>query len=186
MHFDIIQETTLGILIDVQDRFLSEIPSFGPDGAAAKATTQLIQGTTELAVPWVITEQVPEKLGTTASHLRDLLSKDVPRFRKMTFSLFDDKRTKTFLADANKDTLIMCGLEAHVCVLTSAVDAIQRGYNVVIAEPTISSRSDADRREAIATMRQLGVLVVPTETLLFRLCRDAKAPAFRAISKLVR
>jgi nicotinamidase-related amidase len=176
---------TLALLIDVQEKFIPAIPDFANNGSALTATQKIITGTQALSVPWLISEQVPDKLGRTITPLGELLA-DVPRYGKTTFSLLDDTVLRNAIADSNRDTLFLCGLETHACVLSTVDDALRRGYRVVVAPETVASRHEDDRTAALKTMRQLGALVLPLETVLLRLCRDAAHPAFRQISRLIR
>jgi len=81
---------------------------------------------------------------------------------------------------------VVCGIEAHVCVLATVADLLARGARVVVASDAVASRSDASRDHALAAMRDLGALVVPSESVIFRLQRQAGGEVFKAISKLVR
>ena len=109
-----------------------------------------------------------------------------PIFAKSAFSLSDDQKIRHYLAEQGKETIILAGLEAHVCVLSTVDDLLRRQYRVVVAADAIASRDEQARRDAIATMRALGASVVPTESILFRLQRDAAAETFRALSKIVK
>ena len=176
---------TLAVLVDVQEKFIPAIPAFAEDGSAFLATQKLINGTVALEIPWLISEQVPDKLGSTVPHLASSLE-TAPRHVKTTFSLLDTPALRDAIADYNRDTLLLCGLETHACILSTVDDALRRGYRVVVPVEAVASRKEADRLEALATIRQLGALVLPIETVLLRLCRDATHPAFRQISRLIR
>ncbi len=77
-------------------------------------------------------------------------------------------------------------METHVCVLQTALELLQRGYRVFVAEDAVCSRSEANRRNALERMRGEGVIITNSESVLFEWLRDAKHEQFRAISKLVR
>ena len=132
--FDCLAATSLGIVVDIQEKFIPAITDFANDGPAMQAAQQLLNGTTALQIPWIISEQVPDKLGGTVTSITDVLPPTTQRYGKTSFSLFDDADLCSAIADHHRDTLIICGLEAHVCVLGSVDDAIRRGYRVIVAK----------------------------------------------------
>ena len=113
--FDCLAATSLGIVVDIQEKFIPAITDFANDGPAMQAAQQLLNGTTALQIPWIISEQVPDKLGGTVAGITDVLPPTTRRYGKTSFSLFDDADLCSAIADHHRDTLIICGLEAHVC-----------------------------------------------------------------------
>ena len=93
---------------------------------------------------------------------------------------------RTSLAAKSRKTLVFCGIESHVCVLQSVLDALERGFKVCLAADAVTSRKQSDRELALEAARAAGALVASSEALLFMMLRDAKNPAFKAVSKLVR
>ena len=85
-----------------------------------------------------------------------------------------------------RKTIILCGIEAHVCVLQTVVDLIGSGYNAVVVEDSTSSRSSEDKRVAVERMRSEGAVVTTCESILFELARISGTEEFKAISRLVK
>jgi nicotinamidase-related amidase len=108
------------------------------------------------------------------------------RLEKTEFSVLDHDPLRAVLADLDRPTIIVAGIEAHVCVLGTVDDLLRRGWRVVVAGDAVDSRLPEHREQALATLRQLGAVVVPVEAVLFRLLRGAAHPAFKEISRLVR
>jgi nicotinamidase-related amidase len=81
---------------------------------------------------------------------------------------------------------ILCGMEAHVCVLQTALELRARGLEVFVVADAISSRTEANRDNALARLRQAGVIVSNTESVLFEWLRDASDPQFKVLSALIR
>lgn len=183
--FDCTADTAQLLVIDVQDRFCKAIPSIAEDGSCTAALTKLIKGCELMSVPITFSEQYPEGLGRTVTWLQDL-TPTAACLPKNHFSCGDDEPLREHLAQLDRETVIIAGIEAHVCVLSTAADLLQRGYQVVVAADAIDSRLAENRTLAIDTMRQLGALVVPTETVLFRLHRRSDSPSFKELSRLVR
>lgn len=109
-----------------------------------------------------------------------------PILSKTSFSVFGEPAFRTALESKYRKTVIIAGIETHVCVLQSAFDALNAGYQVILAEDAVTSRKAGDRDAALAAARHAGVCVLSVEAILFWLLRDASNPAFKAISRLVR
>ena len=177
--------TSALLLIDVQVRFLGAIPSIAPDGAVGKACRILLAGAGLLGVPTVISEQYPQGLGATLPHLL-AAAPAAARLAKTHFSAVEDEALLAALDRLDRSTVVLAGVEAHVCVLATCADLLARGRRVVIAADAIDSRQATHRDLAIQAMRDLGALVLPVESILFRWQRQAGVGAFKAISALVR
>ena len=174
------------LAIDIQDRFLPAMPAIAEDQPVGKALKMLLAGATLLDLPVVISEQYPKGLGVSLPYLRTAAPK-AEYFAKTHFSCLDDPALKTRLVDENPRThIIIAGVEAHVCVLGTVADLISAGKWVVVAEDAITSRNPAHSDLALRAMRDLGALVVPVETILFRCQRQAGVGAFKALSGLVK
>lgn len=173
------------LLIDVQERFLSAIPAIGPDRDCGRACATLLAGATLLGVPVTISEQYAKGLGPTLPHL--LAAAPVAtRLDKTHFSCGDDPGVVAHLAGLGRRQVVVAGIEAHVCVLATVADLLAAGQAVIVAADAVASRRDAHRDAALAAMRDLGALAVPTESILFRLQRQAGVGCFKALSALVR
>ncbi len=105
---------------------------------------------------------------------------------KISFSCCDESAFNQALDDYKKDMVLISGIEAHVCVLQTVVDLLERNITPVVVEDCISSRKLNDKRIAVMRMQREGALITTYESLLFELCRFAGNDTFRAISKLVK
>jgi nicotinamidase-related amidase len=185
-RLDLTLANTTVLAIDVQDRFVSAIPSIAEDQPVGKALRTLLAGANLLEVPVVISEQYPKGLGVTLPYLRTAAPK-AEFFAKTHFSCLDDATLRNRLVDGNPRThVVIAGIEAHVCLLGTVADLISAGKWVVVAEDAVDSRNRLHRDHAVQAMRDLGALVVPVETILFRLQRQAGVGAFKALSALVK
>ena len=100
--------------------------------------------------------------------------------------MFGEAQFRRELAGTATQSLIFCGVEAHVCVFQSALDAVNAGYHVILAADAVDSRKDSDRDLALQELRSIGVAVLSAEAILFWLLKNAAAPEFKTISKLVK
>lgn len=183
--FDCLPDNSSVLLIDVQERFTSAIPSLESTGCVGKACHTLLAGAELLGVPVTISRQYPQGLGDTLPFLQEELT-EFQSFDKVHFSCMDDSSIKKHLADLERDELIIAGVEAHVCVLATVADAIRHGYRVTVCSDAVDSRNPEHAAQAKQAMRDVGAFVVPVETVLFRWQRVAQGERFKALSKLVR
>jgi nicotinamidase-related amidase len=86
----------------------------------------------------------------------------------------------------NIKSLILCGAEAHICVLKTALDALKEGYEVHVVADAVGSRTPENKHLALERMRQSGAFITSTEMILFMLLDKAGTDEFKAISKLIK
>ena len=109
-----------------------------------------------------------------------------PVCAKVAFDCYGDGDFQAALQATDAKHVVLCGMEAHICVLQTALGLIAGGYRVWVADDAVCSRNDRDRDSALDLMRRAGAVVAPTETLLFMWMREAGSPAFREISGLIK
>jgi nicotinamidase-related amidase len=175
-------EDCVALVIDVQQKLM---PAMDRSVEALGRITVLIEGMKLLGVPVVVSEQYPQGLGPTLAEVADLLPGTVP-WPKKSFSALRDPGILAALEASGRPTVIVCGVEAHVCVLQTVVDLVDRGFRAVVAADAVTSRQRADVDRALGRMTAEGALVTGVEGLLFELMGTAEHPNFKAISKLVK
>lgn len=173
---------TVFLLVDVQEKFVPHILNI--DVVIANCV-RLVEGCRELGVPVVVTEQYPKGLGPTVEPIKKVLG-DVKILEKTSFSVFGDAAIAAELKARGRHNILLAGIESHVCLIKSALDALDTGHAVHWITDAISSRTrenaDAARRRAL----QCGAFSSSAEMALFQLMDTAGDPAFRAISKIVK
>ena len=90
------------------------------------------------------------------------------------------------MINQGRRTLVVCGIETHVCVLQTVFEALGKGYRAAVVADAVGSRLESNRKLALERMRAAGATVVSAEMLLFEWMRTAKHPAFKDISALVK
>ena len=187
-HFDCTSENSLLLIIDVQERFTSAIPSIAVDAPVGASIKQLIDGCCLYDLPIMVTQQYPKGLGQSLPYVGEALkaANQVEYADKTHFSVVDDQELRLALANKDRDTIIIAGIEAHVCVLATVADLLHRGYNVVVGADAIDSRNSDHVHLAQEAMQQLGALVLPVESILFRLQRQAGVGAFKALRAIIK
>ena len=173
-------ENTVCIVVDIQERLA---PALHEAEAFTAACRLLIQGLQALNVPMMITEQYPKGLGATLPAIH-LLLPDAPVGEKTLFSAAP--ATADFIRDKQAQNIVLIGAETHICILQTALDWRAQGLNVYLPFECAASRNPANKANGLEQMRAAGVTVGNSESLLFALMRDAKHPAFKTVSQLVR
>ena len=146
---------------------------------------KLIQAARIMHLPTLVTLQNPEKMGDTIPEIKELLPPHDP-ISKMAFSCCGDQGFKLRLQGLGKKQVILCGVEAHVCISQTAHDLLANGYRVHVPEDAVCSRKESDWRAGLEKMRQSGIIITSTETVIFELVERAGTDEFREILKLVR
>ncbi len=169
------------IVVDVQEKLLPLVHGWR---SVLVNIVKLVKAAKILRIPIVATEQYPKGLGRMVKELSELL--EAQPLEKTTFSCFGAPGFEEEIRRLSARELIIAGIEAHVCILQTALDALRRGYRVVVPADAVGSRRELDWRIALERMRAWGVDVVTAEMLIFELLRDAARPEFKDILKLVK
>jgi nicotinamidase-related amidase len=168
------------LVIDMQEKLL---PAIGDHARVVWNVRRLIDGATILGLPVAATEQYPEGLGPTIAELAGRLP---VRASKLRFScggcpgIFEDFRGRGIYK------LLVCGVEAHVCVEQTVMDLLADGWRTYVAVDAVGSRFEVDYRTALGRMDSAGATLTTTEAALFEWCEAAGTPAFKEISRLAR
>ena len=170
-------------VVDVQEAFRPHIPDF----AKLAARVALVScAALLLGVPVVVTEQYPKGLGRTAAEIVAVLPGDFEPVEKTAFSSCGAQEFVSRLDGAGARQVLLCGIEAHVCVNQTAHDLLARGYQVHLLTDCVSSRTAQNRQTGLDKMMRSGALPSSTELALFELMRDARHEQFKAIQKLIK
>ena len=178
----IVKENTIGLIIDMQERLF---PVMLENETLLKNSKILIQGLAEFNLPIVTTQQYTKGLGETLPEIQELIP-DFLYIEKRDFSCCDEPTVTEKLKELNAKNIIICGIESHVCVLQTAIDLKEAGFNPIVVMDCVSSRSEKNIELAKERFRFEGIMMTSYESILFELTRSAGAPEFRAISKLVK
>ena len=182
--YRIARENTQAMIIDVQERLT---PHICDHENIVKKTVTIIKGLQALGIPIMLNEQYKKGLGDSLPELRDVLEGDNAKsFEKVTFSACDNNDTWHHLAQQNRSTVLLIGVEAHVCVLQTALDLLDNGMQPVIIGDAVGSRFPYDKKQAIRRIRRAGGIISTVETILFELCRSSEDPAFKTILNLIK
>lgn len=179
------ENNSLLIVVDIQ----SKLSAAMDERDATQMTTntcRLVEAAGLLNIPVLLTEQYPQGLGPTDSAITDLLSEDTLIFDKTGFSCCAADGFTETIASTERKQIILVGQETHVCVLQTALELMDLGYQVYVAEDAVCSRKAEHKHYALQRMKQQGATITNHESVLFEWLRDAKHPEFKRISALIR
>lgn len=171
------------VVIDMQTKLSMAMPAEAM-AAVIKQTHIMLQAAKLLVMPTLFTEQYPQGLGHTMPELLAGIS-DATVTEKTAFSACAEPKFNAKLS-RDKSQVVLLGMEAHICVLQTALDLLAHHKQVWVLEDAIISRNPANKANAIARMRDAGCMITNTESLLFECIGNAQHEAFKAIAKLIR
>ena len=200
----IVKDETVLVVVDLQERM---IPAMRDGAGAVAESVKLIKGCAAIGCPIIVTQQYTKGLGESVAEIKEAIESieqdktkgDVPcvlqdtrnvpfcLVEKSSFSAMGDEYFREVLGGLGRKSVILCGVEAHVCILQSALDLLEAGYDVFLATDAISSRKKRDEKPAVMRMIHAGVTPVTVESALFELLdNDSKSDTFKTISRLVK
>jgi nicotinamidase-related amidase len=175
------KEHTIGLVIDIQERL---VPVMEEKELLLENCQKLISGMQILGLPILVTQQYTKGLGETVEEIKSIIP-DFQYIEKKDFSCFDEPVFAEKIALSGAKNVIICGIESHVCVLQTAIDLKEAGYNPIVVFDCISSRSFDNVDLAAERFRYEGIMMTSMESILFELTRSAGNVNFKAISKLI-
>lgn len=147
---------------------------------------QLIKGMKILDVPVIWVEQYPQGLGHTEKEVKQILKKTSDPIAKVDFSACRNEEVQAVLNKLERETYLVAGIEAHVCVYQTVQQLLLAEKHVEIVQDAISSRTAENKQIAIDKMSLLGAYPTSVEMALFELMKTSKHPRFREISQLIK
>jgi nicotinamidase-related amidase len=183
-------EDAVLVVVDVQEKLLPAIHN--PDFLVGNIA-RLVRGAAALEVPLIVSEQYPKGLGRTvpelAAPIEEARGKNPELVRlveKTTFSCAAEDRFLDAIEGLGREQIIICGIEAHICVLQTAMDLQEEGNLVYVVADAIGSRNPANRDLALQRMQMNGIQPAVTESALYEMLHDSRHEAFKEICALVK
>ena len=171
------------VIIDLQVKLAPAMDSVAMQ-ATIKNCAILLQAASLMQVHTIVTEQYPQGLGETLPELKQYLTNTKP-IAKTAFSACAEPAFKQHL-HSDKTQIVLTGMEAHICVLQTALGLLQANKQVFLVEDAVISREPTNKANAIARLRDAGCMITNTESVVFEWLGNANHEAFKAISKLIR
>jgi nicotinamidase-related amidase len=165
------------VVVDIQERLLP--PIFQKEQLVRNAKL-LIRAAGVLKIPAIVSTQYAKGLGGTVPEVASLLP-ETATIDKNLFSCFGSEVFFTLLKrlPGNRNTLLLCGMESHICVMQTALAALREGYLVHIASDAVSSRTEWNWKTGLERMRAAGAVISSTEMMIYELMGTSASPAFK-------
>lgn len=178
-------EDSVLIIVDMQAR-LSAAMSKDELEAVLANSIRLVETAGTLNIPILVTEQYPKGLGPTETELAKILPENTCTFDKTGFSCCAADGFSKALKDSQRRQVILIGQEAHVCVLQTALELMNQGFQVFVAEDAVISRNAELKFNALQRLQQQGATITNHESVMFEWLKDATHPDFKAVSAMLR
>lgn len=179
-RFDL--DRTALLVVDVQEKLL---PAMHNAAAVEQQAGRLIDGFNILKRPVLVTEQYRRGLGVTVPALASRLTGAVCNHEKLRFSACIEP-VRSELVARHISSVVVCGIEAHVCVLQTSLELADVGFITGVAVDAIGSRRATDMHPAISRMTQAGIVPTTVESILLELVHEAGTDRFKAILPLIK
>ena len=171
------------LVIDVQEKLA---PAMSDAAPVIENSARLVTAARHFALPVTISEQYPRGIGPTVATIREAAGNEARYFEKLAFSCLRDEAIAAHLEAQERKQIVVTGIEAHVCVLQSALDLRSAGHEVFVVVDAVASRQEASRQTALRRMEQAGVHPVTTEMVIFEWLGRAGTPDFKALLPLIK
>ena len=179
-------ETSLLLVVDVQERLLAAMSEGARSRLLANAEV-LLEAARLLGVKVVATEQYPKGLGHTAAPLAAKLGAlGVTPISKLDFDAMGEPHVARAVHQAEARSVVLVGMEAHVCIFQTARELARRGYVTHVVADAVASRTEDNRDAGLRLCERAGAVVTVTETVVFDWLRRAGSDSFKQLSKLIR
>lgn len=170
---------TIFLAIDLQERLL---PAIHNREEVIKNAKKLITSAQIMGIPFKLTEQYPRGLGRTEQEILSVLPG--PVFEKTAFGCFDQEGFERFLAVEGRNQVVLFGIESHICVHTTAMQLLERGYDVTVTCDGCGSRERQNHDFAMANMSNCGAHILPFDSVIYQLMKRSGTPDFKALLPL--
>ncbi len=167
------------VVVDIQQKLLP--PIFNKE-TLVKNSQLLVRLAKILSIPVMATTQYSKGLGSIVPEIASLLT-DVPAVDKLEFSCFGSDQFRSGLKSlpGNRNTVLLCGMEAHICVMQTALGALNEGYLVHVASDAVGSRAEWNWTIGLDRMKAAGAVISSTEMMMYELLRCSGTPQFKEL-----
>ncbi|HEV2115596.1 MAG TPA: hydrolase [Terriglobales bacterium] len=167
------------VVVDIQEKLL---PPIFEKERLIRNSRLLVRLANILRLPTLLTTQYCKGLGNVVSEIASLLPAAKP-MDKLEFSCFGSEHFTAALKalPGRRNTVLLCGMEAHICVMQTALGALEHGYYVHVASDAVSSRSEWNWKIGLQRMRDAGAVISSTEMMMYELLRSSGTPSFKEL-----
>lgn len=170
------------VVVDEQERLM---PAIHDAGRVIAVTARLVRFADTVGLPVLFTEQYPKGLGGTIAEVRELLGVRIP-IEKTAFGCFGCVEFAAALTAGRYETILLAGVETHICVFQTAAEALDRGLAVHVMTDAVSARTVEQHEIGLERLRQVGGVTSSSEMAIYEFLREAATPLFRSVLPLLK
>lgn len=175
---------SLLLIVDIQEKLA---PVIHRVSRLVTNTVALLEAARELDVPVLATEQFRQGLGATVAPVAvPIAARGIPILAKCSFNATAEPPIREALTASNRRDVVICGAEAHVCVLQTAMGLMGMGLRPIVVSDAVSSRKPGDCQAGIERLRAAGAIIVTTEMVIFEWLERADTDEFRRLLPTIR
>jgi nicotinamidase-related amidase len=182
MHPQLLTKECILVLIDIQEKLF---PYVQDKEQLLRQIKKLIRFAVIMKIPLILTEHYPQGLGSTIPEIKTILPEYNP-IQKITFSAFRSKEFLQKIQYTGIKTLLICGIESHICIEQTVLDGLSFGLDIHIISDAISSRKKLDLQMGIQKMHQCGGIISTTEMAIYEILERADTLEFKEVLKIVK
>ncbi|CAI2380240.1 unnamed protein product [Moneuplotes crassus] len=176
------QDDVVFFQCDIQVKMAKLIPNLE---TVAHNASRLAKAAKIFNIPIIVTEQYIKAFGETYPEITSEYPVDQKSYEKTVFSMLTEE-VEGDLSKLGVSTVVLYGIEAHVCIQQTALDLLEKGYNVFVLTDTLLSSREIERSTAIVRMTQAGVQMTTLESALFEIMKSSKHEEFKNILEIVK
>jgi nicotinamidase-related amidase len=181
------REDALLLVIDFQEKL---VPVIKDNENLIETVAKLIRGCNVIGLPIIYTQQYTKGIGDTVPKVKDAILEaeayKITFAEKTTFSCYGEEKFRGALKNTQRNSIIVCGIEAHICVQQTVLDLLGAGFEVYLIDDAVGSRNNTDKKFAQRRMSEAGAIGTTYEAILFELLKDSKAEGFKKISQIIK
>jgi nicotinamidase-related amidase len=136
-------------------------------------------------LPVIVTEQYPRMMGSTLPEIKEALHTYDP-IEKMDFNCCAVEYFNNLLESADLETIILAGVETHICIFQTCINLLEKGYNVHVPQDAVDSRTEENWHVGLELMKDAGAVITSTETIIFQILKRAGTKEFKEMLKIIK
>jgi nicotinamidase-related amidase len=175
--------SALLVIVDLQQKLL---PAIHDHEDLCRRAALLVRGIRLLGLPILVTEQYPQGLGTSDTLVQESLGDAYRPITKASMSAWDEPSFRQAFTTLRRHQVLLCGIEAHVCVYQTARDLLSRGQDVYLLADCVGSRRETDCRIGIQEMAARGCRLTTHEMAVFEMLRTSGTQEFKDWVQIIR
>lgn len=170
------------LIIDIQEKLVAALK----DKSIVTKAVKLVKAADILGIPVILSEQYPKGLGSTVNEISSVLPFNTKKYEKVAFSLLKENNFIEDLKLYNKKQIIVCGIEAHICVYQTAIELMNAEFEITVAKDVCASRNEYEFNIGMDLIKAAGAHISCLEIILFELLKTANHSKFKEIQSLIK